>query len=124
MYLTRMRTTSIDGANDSDIDSPLTDNDEDVQCQTLCSTRALLTFLSKFIIWVALFILFIKIEFGGPFFIISLSVILYKSMKPGSRKEGEPSAYSVFNPNCESIDGLVSKGQHEAELQYLTIHQM
>ncbi len=119
-----MSSNDMVGSNDSGMDSLVTDNDEDVQCRTLCSTRALVTFLFKFILWMALFIVFIKIEFGGPFFIISLSVILYKSMKPGSRKKDEPSAYSVFNPNCESIDGLVSKGQHEAELQYLNLDQI
>lgn len=34
------------------------------------------------------------------------------------KKKGEASAYSVFNPNCEQIDGTFTAEQFERELLY------
>ena len=34
------------------------------------------------------------------------------------RKAGEMSAYSVFNPNCESIDGTLTAQQFEREIRH------
>ena len=34
------------------------------------------------------------------------------------RNKDEPSAYSVFNPNCESIDGTLTAEQFENEIRH------
>lgn len=40
------------------------------------------------------------------------------NFKQGARKPWEPSAYSVFNPGCESIDGTLKPEQFEKEIRY------
>ena len=57
----------------------------------------------KFLFWVLLWGFFIQIEFGTVFFIVSMFYWVYASMQAGTRKAWEPSAYSVFNENCEAI---------------------
>ncbi len=60
----------------------------------------------KFLLWVTLFALFIILEFGAVYFVISLLVIIY--LNTGKRKKGQISAYSVFNPNMERIQGTLT----------------
>eukprot|EP00920_Eleutheroschizon_duboscqi_P038230 GHVT01091467.1.p1 GENE.GHVT01091467.1~~GHVT01091467.1.p1 ORF type:complete len:170 (-),score=12.58 GHVT01091467.1:230-739(-) len=74
--------------------------------------------LWKVILWFLLWGLFIELEFGAVYFCLSLLFVVYTSMKPKSRKEGELSAYSVFNPNCERIDGTLTAEQFETELRF------
>ena len=86
----------------------------------MCSPKILLnaSTILKVVLWLVLWGLFINLEFGAVYFIISLLVIMYFSMKSGSRKPGEASAYSVFNPNCERLDGTFTMEQFERELRY------
>lgn len=72
----------------------------------------------KIILWLILWKLFILIEFGTVYFILSLFYWVYFSMSYGSRKDGEPSAYSVFNKDFETIDGTFTAEQFERELKY------
>ena len=72
----------------------------------------------KCVLWFILWGLFIELGFGAVYFILSISVILYKNMRSGSRASSEPSAYSVFNPNCERIDGTFTAEQFEKELRF------
>lgn len=71
-------------------------------------------FVFKLILWVSLMTLFVHIEFGAVFFVFSLFYLIYVNL--GSRKPGEPSAYSVFNPDCEAIDGTLTAEQLERQL--------
>ena len=41
-------------------------------------------------------------------------------MRTGPKRAGEISAYSVFNPNCETIEGTFTAEQFEREL----LHKM
>ena len=72
----------------------------------------------KCVLWFILWGLFIELGFGAVYFILSISVILYKNMRSGSRESSELSAYSVFNPNCERIDGTFTAEQFEKELRF------
>lgn len=72
----------------------------------------------KFLFWIVLWGFFIQIEFGTVFFIISMFYWVYASMQAGTRKPWEPSAYSVFNENCEAIEGTLNAEQFERELKY------
>ena len=72
----------------------------------------------KCVLWFILWGLFIELGFGAVYFILSISVILYMNMRSGSRASSEPSAYSVFNPNCERIDGTFTAEQFEKELRF------
>ena len=72
----------------------------------------------KFLFWILLWGFFIQIEFGTVFFIVSMFYWVYTSMQAGTRKAWEPSAYSVFNENCEAIDGTLNAEQFERELKF------
>jgi len=70
----------------------------------------------KCLVWVCLQVVFIKIEFGAVFFLFTGIFLMLTNM--GKRKAGEMSAYSVFNPNCESIDGTLTAQQFEREIRH------
>ncbi|XP_033000474.1 SAYSvFN domain-containing protein 1 [Lacerta agilis] len=81
------------------------------------------TFL-KFLIWLVLLGLFAELEFGLPYFVLSMFYWIYVGTRgPGERQTGERSAYSVFNPGCEAIDGTLTAEQFERELQYRPLAQ-
>lgn len=70
----------------------------------------------KLSVWICLQVVFIKIEFGAVFFLFSCIFLMLSNL--GKRKKGEMSAYSVFNPNCESIDGTLTAQQFEREIRH------
>nr|XP_060610068.1 SAYSvFN domain-containing protein 1 [Anolis sagrei ordinatus] len=76
------------------------------------------TFL-KFLLWLVLLGLFVELEFGLAYFVLSMFYWIYVGTRgPGERQSGEKSAYSVFNPGCEAIEGTLTAEQLERELQY------
>ncbi|XP_075065221.1 SAYSvFN domain-containing protein 1-like [Mixophyes fleayi] len=78
-----------------------------------------ITLLLKFLLWLVLLGLFVELEFGLAYFILSMFYWLYEGTRgPSQRQKGEKSAYSVFNPGCESIQGTLTAEQFERELQY------
>ncbi|XP_036054478.1 SAYSvFN domain-containing protein 1 [Onychomys torridus] len=75
------------------------------------------TFL-KVLLWLVLLGLFVELEFGLAYFVLSMFYWMYVGTRgPGEKKEGEQSAYSVFNPGCEAIQGTLTAEQLERELQ-------
>ncbi|CAH2256273.1 SAY domain-containing 1 [Pelobates cultripes] len=75
--------------------------------------------LLKFLLWLVLFGLFVELEFGLVYFVLSMFYWLYEGTRGAQhRKQGEMSAYSVFNPGCEAIEGTLTAEQFERELQY------
>ena len=72
----------------------------------------------RVILWFCCFGFFVQIGFGSVFFVASLFYFMYISMKSGSRRSWEPSAYSVFNENCEAIEGTLSGEQFDKELKF------
>ncbi|KAM9316893.1 SAYSvFN domain-containing protein 1 [Gastrophryne carolinensis] len=77
------------------------------------------TLLLKFLLWLVLLGLFVELEFGLAYFLLSMFYWIYEgTRRPGRRKKGEKSAYSVFNPGCEAIQGTLTAEQFERELQY------
>ncbi|XP_078409429.1 SAYSvFN domain-containing protein 1 [Cetorhinus maximus] len=73
----------------------------------------------KFLLWLVLLGLFIELEFGLAYFILSMFYWIYVGTRdPSKKKQGEVSAYSVFNPGCEAIEGSLTAEQFERELQY------
>nr|XP_056709677.1 SAYSvFN domain-containing protein 1 [Euleptes europaea] len=76
------------------------------------------TFL-KFLLWLVLLGLFVELEFGLPYFVLSMFYWIYVGTRgPRERQNGEKSAYSVFNPGCEAIQGTLTAEQLERELLY------
>ncbi|XP_040919613.1 SAYSvFN domain-containing protein 1 [Toxotes jaculatrix] len=75
--------------------------------------------LLKVLLWLVLLGLFVELEFGLPFFVISLFYWLYEGLRsPAARKPGELSAYSVFNPDCQPLLGSLTAEQLEGEMGY------
>ncbi|XP_049747268.1 SAYSvFN domain-containing protein 1 [Elephas maximus indicus] len=72
----------------------------------------------KVLLWLVLLGLFVELEFGLAYFILSLFYWMYVGTRsPEEKKAGEKSAYSVFNPGCEAIQGTLTAEQLERELQ-------
>lgn len=75
--------------------------------------------LLKILLWLVLLGLFVELEFGLPFFILSLFYWIYEGLRsPEARQPGELSAYSVFNPDCQPLLGSLTAEQLEGEMGY------
>lgn len=70
------------------------------------------------IIWISLFAYFITLQFGAVFFAISVLVGIYFNTSTRPKKKGEISAYSVFNDNCQSIEGTLKAEELERQMLY------
>lgn len=75
--------------------------------------------LLKVLLWLVLLGLFVELEFGLAFFVLSLFYWLYEGLRsPAPREPGEMSAYSVFNPDCQPLLGSLTAEQLEGEMGY------
>eukprot|EP01117_Protostelium_nocturnum_P017195 TRINITY_DN6963_c0_g1_i1.p1 TRINITY_DN6963_c0_g1~~TRINITY_DN6963_c0_g1_i1.p1 ORF type:complete len:149 (-),score=48.45 TRINITY_DN6963_c0_g1_i1:160-561(-) len=66
------------------------------------------------VMWLLLFFVFVRLEFGIVFFICSVFFFIFYNL--GSRNKGEMSAYSVFNRGAKALPGQLTAAQFEAEL--------
>lgn len=64
----------------------------------------------KLLLWFCLWGLFIELQFGAVFFSISLLLFVYFNTRTGP-KDDKLSAYSVFNKDCERIQGTLTAEQ-------------
>lgn len=64
--------------------------------------------------WFLLLYIFIRIEFGLVYIISSLLYFIFANL--GKRREGELSAYHVFNKDFKALPGQLQASQIEAEL--------
>lgn len=71
-----------------------------------------------FLFWVTLYVIAIKLKFGMVFLMFSALFGIYFNTRTGPKNSNEMSAYSVFNKNCESIDGTLKAEQFETEIRY------
>ncbi|XP_046461902.1 SAYSvFN domain-containing protein 1-like [Daphnia pulex] len=72
----------------------------------------------KIVLWIVLYLLCLELEFGAVYIIFSAFYLIFTNFRNGQRKSWEPSAYSVFNPGCEAIDGTLKPEQFEKEIRY------
>ncbi|NWS44539.1 SMDC1 protein, partial [Probosciger aterrimus] len=80
---------------------------------------ASLLLLLKVLLWAVLLVLFVELELGLPYFVLSLIYWMYAGTRgPAERRQGEMSAYSVFNPGCVPIRGTLTVEQVERDLYY------
>lgn len=70
------------------------------------------------ILWGTFWTIFIELQFGTVYFILSLLIGICLNTRTQPKNKGEVSAYSVFNKNCESIDGTLKAEQFEKEIRY------
>ncbi|EDW58901.1 uncharacterized protein Saysd1 [Drosophila virilis] len=71
-----------------------------------------------FLFWVTLYVIAIELKFGMVFLMLSALFGIYFNTRTGPKKSNEISAYSIFNKNCESIDGTLKAEQFENEIRY------
>ena len=72
----------------------------------------------KVVLWFILFGLFVELEFGIVYVILSLFVIIYFNTSTKKRSKNKLSAYSVFNKDYERLDGTFTAEQFEKELTH------
>ena len=72
----------------------------------------------KVVLWFILFGLFVELEFGIVYVILSLFVIIYFNTSTKKRSKHKLSAYSVFNKDYERLDGTFTAEQFEKELTH------
>jgi len=70
------------------------------------------------LLWVALALTSVQLGLGLAFCLLSAIFLVFACTRTRPRRAGEPSAYSVFNPNCESIDGTLKAEQFEREIRF------
>ncbi|XP_015183463.1 PREDICTED: uncharacterized protein LOC107070099 [Polistes dominula] len=97
-----------------DVDNLEDDTEDNAQCHLLST----IIYFLYFSLWIVLYIIAVQIEFGAVYFVISALVLICLNTRSRPRKKGEPSAYSVFNPNCEAIEGTLDASQFEREIRY------
>lgn len=68
--------------------------------------------------WATMYAIFIKFQFGTVYLIVSGLVGMYLNTRTGPKRKNEVSAYSVFNENCESIDGTLDGEQMTKQMLY------
>ncbi|XP_073349595.1 SAYSvFN domain-containing protein 1 [Pagrus major] len=114
-----------ENSRDSPQSSPRTDRSDWLLDSSvgrwLASRQLVITNLTllKVLLWLVLLGLFVELEFGLPFFVISLFYWLYEGLRsPAAREPGEMSAYSVFNPDCQPLLGTLTAEQLEGEMGY------
>ncbi|XP_055300976.1 uncharacterized protein LOC129567748 [Sitodiplosis mosellana] len=71
-----------------------------------------------FCFWATCWMIAIEMKFGIVYLLFSALFGIYFNTRTGPRREGEISAYSVFNENCESIQGTLKGEQLEREMIY------
>jgi len=93
------------------------DEEEDLDEEQERTSIDWLILAVKILLWSLCFYLAVLLEFGLVYLVTSAFALFY--LGTGKRRKGTPSAYSVFNPNCESIDGTLKAEDFEREIRYL-----
>lgn len=71
-----------------------------------------------FCFWATCWMIAIEMRFGIVYLLFSALFGIYFNTRTGPKRKGEISAYSVFNENCESIQGTLKGEQLEREMVY------
>ena len=75
-------------------------------------------FVVKLMMWVIGQLVFNVLGFGIVYFTTSLFALIWLNLGTKKRKQGELSAYSVFNENCQNIEGTLTGEQFDAEIRH------
>uniref|UniRef100_A0A2M4CYP3 SAYSvFN domain-containing protein n=1 Tax=Anopheles darlingi TaxID=43151 RepID=A0A2M4CYP3_ANODA len=101
-------------SSDDELSYPQVEESE----ETPAKPRSLLTYLTYLVyllFWVTLYAIAIELGFGVVFLMLSALFGIYFNTRT-RKAPGEISAYSVFNKNCEAIDGTLKAEQFEREI--------
>ena len=102
------------GANTDDLE-----NQEQLQQPWTRIDYAIL--VVKLVMWSVGQIIFVKLGFGAVYLATSAFALIWLSFGKEKRQEGQLSAYSVFNPNCQNIQGTLTAEQFESEIRHKKI---
>jgi len=72
----------------------------------------------KLLLWFLLLFIFVRLEFATVYIIISIFVLIFVNL--GHRRDGELSAYHVFNENFKELPGTLRLSQLEREMMIRT----
>uniref|UniRef100_A0AAG5CSW3 SAYSvFN domain-containing protein n=1 Tax=Anopheles atroparvus TaxID=41427 RepID=A0AAG5CSW3_ANOAO len=112
----RLNTSLNRAASESDLSDP--QSEETNQPEPQVKPRSLLTYVTYlvyFLFWATMYAIAIELRFGVVFLMLSALFGIYFNTRT-KRAPGEISAYSVFNKNCEAIDGTLKAEQFEREI--------
>lgn len=100
--------------------STLLDEDEDDPDDRVPKSKyfTYFTYIVYFLFWATCYAIAIQLKFGTVYFLFSGLLGIYLNTRTGPKAAGEPSAYSVFNENCEAIEGSLKAEQFEREIRY------
>lgn len=101
-----------------DVEDVESNSSDDSTDQSQCSILTAVTNILYFLLWVTLYIIAVKYEFGAIYFILSMLIFIWLNTGTKKKKPGELSAYSVFNPDCKPIEGTYDASQIEKEIRY------
>lgn len=76
------------------------------------------TYILYFCFWATCWMIAIELKFGIVYLLFSALFGIYFNTRTEPKRKNEISAYSVFNANCESIDGTLKAEQFEREIRY------
>lgn len=72
----------------------------------------------KLCMWLVGQLAFVHLGFGAVYFATSAFACIWLNLGTKRRRPGEMSAYSVFNPGCQNIQGTLTADQFEAEIRH------
>lgn len=113
-----------DEETSADIDCSTSDENDGVEKITAAapaeprSRLTYFTYILYFCFWTTCWMIAIELKFGIVFLLFSALFGIYFNTRTGPRQKNEISAYSVFNENCEAIDGTLNAEQFEREIRY------
>ena len=95
-----------------------TDEDETEEEETeVVPVTSWQVFVMKMLVWLTLLVIFVRLEFAMIYLILSLLYLIWSNLGAG-RRRGQLSAYSVFNPNLEKIQGTFSGEDYDRQLRH------
>ncbi|CAK9301150.1 unnamed protein product [Gordionus sp. m RMFG-2023] len=111
--------------SDNDVSSVLiNDNDEENDINELIPnfkswppSKKCQIFFLKLLLWSTGFLFFVYAQFGAIYLICSILIFICLQTNTKSKNVNSLSAYSVFNPNCEKIQGTFSGEDIDANLR-------
>ncbi|KAJ8714173.1 hypothetical protein PYW08_007793 [Mythimna loreyi] len=101
----------------SDLDEERSMESFDGKCIRPC-TYCIFRGVTYFIAWLFIWGLFLHYQFGAVYFVVTALIAIYLNTRTRPKRQGEVSAYSVFNENCASIEGTINPQQFENEIRY------
>lgn len=84
---------------------------------SLMGLHGVVKYVTYFGLWAVPYILLIKVGFGAVYFCVTALLFIYFNTRTQPKLPHEPSAYSVFNANCQPIEGALSGEDIEKQIR-------